>query len=289
MDIHRLHRTGTEATVALVGAELQSLRLGGLDLLWTAAPLWPRHAPLLFPIVGGLKDNTLRHLGQAFPMPRHGFARDLAFTWIERTATACTLELRDDATTRAAYPFPFRLSVAYELEAPGLRMTVTLHNPAAAPLPASLGLHPAFRWPLVPGIAKTAHRLVFEVDEPAPIRRLDADGLLKPDPLPTPIHGRTLPLCEELFAEDALLFLEPRSRGLRFEAEGGPALSLRWEGFPHLGVWTKPVPGPAFLCIEPWEGYASPADWDGEFSEKPGSFRVAPGTPRQWALSLALS
>jgi galactose mutarotase-like enzyme len=243
---------------------------------------------LLFPIVGGLKDNTLRHLGQAFPMPKHGFARDLAFTWIQRTATACALELKDDAGTRAAYPFPFRLMVAYALEGPGLRMTVTLHNPAEAALPASLGLHPAFRWPLVPGLAKTVHRLVFEADEPAPIRRLDAAGLLKPDPQPTPIQGRTLPLREDLFTEDALLFLEPRSRGLRFEAEGGPALALRWEGFPRLGVWTRPVPGPAFLCIEPWEGYASPAGWDGEFSEKPGSFLVAPGATRQWDFSFAL-
>jgi galactose mutarotase-like enzyme len=221
-------------------------------------------------------------------MPKHGFARDLAFTWSERTATTCTLELRDDAATRAAYPFPFVLTVTYALAASGLRMGVALHNPADAPLPASLGLHPAFRWPLVPGLPKTAHHLLFEVEEPAPIRRLDATGLLQPDPQPTPIHGRALALREDLFTEDALLFLEPRSRGLRFEAQGGPSLSLAWEGFPRLGVWTKPAPGPAFLCIEPWEGYASPADWEGEFSDKPGSFQVAPGATRQWAFTVGL-
>ena len=102
------------------------------------------------------------------------------------------------------------------------------------------------------------------------------------------ICGRALALNEDLFAEDALLFLEPHSQGLRFEAEGGPALSLRWEGFPHLGVWTKPIPGPAFLCIEPWEGYASPAGWDGEISDKPGSFLVAPGDTRQWSLTIGV-
>jgi galactose mutarotase-like enzyme len=288
MDIHQLHQAGTEATVAVFGAELQSLRLGGLDLLWPAGPLWPRHAPLLFPVVGGLRGDALRHRGHSFPMPKHGFARDSAFSWGERTATTCTLELRDDATTRTAYPFPFRLSVAYALAASGLRMGVALHNPADAPLPASLGLHPAFRWPLAPGMPKSAHRLVFESEEPAPMWSLDAAGLLKADPQPTPIHDRALPLREDLFKEDALLFLEPRSRGLRFEAEGGPSLSLRWEGFPHLGVWTKPAPGPAFLCIEPWEGYASPADWDGEFSEKPGSFLVAPGATRRWAFTVGL-
>ena len=61
MHTHRLHQNGAEAAIAQSGAELQALRLGGMDLLWAAGPLWPRHAPLLFPIVGGLKGDTLRH------------------------------------------------------------------------------------------------------------------------------------------------------------------------------------------------------------------------------------
>ena len=288
MDIHRLHLDGAEAIIASAGAELQSLCLGGLDWLWSAGPLWPRHAPLLFPVVGGLQNNLLRHHGQTYPMPKHGFARDLAFTWTDRAATTCTLELRDSLATRVAYPFSFRLTVAYQLMGSGLRMTLHLHNPAETPLPSSLGLHPAFRWPLEAKIPKAAHRLVFEQDEPAAHRRLDALGLLAPERHPTPIQGRVLALSEDLFTEDALLFLEPRSQGLRFEAEGGPGLSLHWEGFPHLGVWAKPDPGPSFLCIEPWEGYASPADWDGEFREKPGSFLLAPGATRHWALRIGL-
>lgn len=289
MDIHRLHQDGSEAVIAPTGAELQALRLGGADLLWTAGPLWPRHAPLLFPIVGGLQGDVLHHRGTAYPMPKHGFARNRDFAWIERTNTTCTLELRDDGATRAAYPFPFRLTVTYTLEGSRLRMDVDLHNPGDGPLPASLGLHPAFRWPLASGVPKTAHRLVFETEEPAPVRRIDARGLLTPDRHPTPIRGRELALREDLFTQDALIFLEPRSRGLRFEAEGGPSLTLHWEGFPHLGVWTKPDLGPGFLCIEPWEGYASPGGWDGEFSEKPGAFLMPPGATRHWALSVALT
>ena len=289
MDMHRLHQASSEAVIAPAGAELQALKLGGSDLLWTAGPLWPRHAPLLFPIVGGLKGDVLHHRGTSYVMPKHGFARDRDFAWIERTATTCTLELRDDAATRAAYPFPFRLTVAYRLKASGLRMDLELHNPGDAPLPASLGLHPAFRWPLAPGIPKAAHRLVFEREEPGSLRRLDPRGLLAPELHPTPIHGRELALREDLFREDALIFLEPRSRSLRFEAEGAPTLALNWEGFPHLGVWTKPDPGPTFLCIEPWEGYASPVDRDGEFTEKPGNFTLPPGATRNWALSIALT
>ncbi len=288
MDFQTLERSGSRAVIARQGAELTALRLGGTDFLWDAGPLWPRQAPLLFPVVGALAGDTLRHRGTAYPMPKHGFARDRAFAWQGGSETTCALELRDDDRTREAYPFPFVLTIHYALEPAALRMELGLHNPGPEPLPASLGLHPAFRWPLAPGVPKAAHRLVFEADEPSPLRRIDASGLLTPTLHPTPIQGRVLPLQEGLFVEDALLFLEPRGRRVRFEAPGTPSLVLTWEGFPHLGVWTKPDPAPAFLCIEPWEGYASPAGWDGEISDKPGSFLVAPGDTRQWSLTIGV-
>lgn len=289
MDIHRLHTGAAEAVIAAKGAELQALRLGGHELLWDGGPLWPRHAPLLFPVVGRLRDDALRLDGQAFPLPRHGFARDRDFTLIEGTATTCTAELRDDEATRAAYPFPFLLRVAFTLTATSLRMDLALRNPGAVPLPASLGLHPAFRWPLAPGLPKAAHRLVFGTDEPGPLRRLNRNGLLDPVPRPTPIRERVLSLDEGLFQEDALVFLEPRSRSLGFESEGGPALTLRWEGFRHLGIWAKPDPGPAFLCLEPWEGHADPADWDGDFTVKPGGFLLPPNASRRWNFTVTLT
>ncbi len=288
MDLHQLHLHGAEAVIARHGAELQALRLGDTDLLWDAGPLWPRHAPLLFPVVGGLKGDLLHHRGEAHSMPRHGFARDRAFTWAERTLAGCALELWDDEDTREAYPFAFHLVVRYALAASGLRMELELHNPAPTPLPASLGLHPAFRWPLTPELSKAAHRLVFRADEPGPLHRLDGRGLLTPEGHATPILGRDLALHEDLFREDALIFLQPRSRSLRYEVPGGPSLVLAWEGFPHLGLWAKPDPGPSFLCIEPWAGHADPTDWEGDFSEKPGVFLVAPGATRSWSFSVAL-
>ena len=288
MDCNLHHPSGARATVAQAGAELRTLHLGGRGLLWDAGPLWPRCAPLLFPIVGALAGDTLHHRGATYTLPKHGFARDLAFAASAPSATSCTLTLAESAATLAAYPFPFCLTVTYTLAATSLRMDLVLANPGPEPLPASLGLHPAFRWPLYPGLPKGAHRLVFAAEEPGPLRRIDAQGLLTEMAHPTPITDQVLPLRESLFEEDALLFLEPRSRSLRFEVADGPSLTLAWEGFPHLGVWTKPDLGPGFLCIEPWEGYASPADWNGEISEKPGSFVLAPGTERKWSLTISV-
>ena len=288
MTQHTLRCGDWEATVATRGAELQALRQGTRERLWNAGPLWPRHAPLLFPVVGALKGEHLRHQGSILPMPKHGFARDRDFTLVVASGTSCTLLLTDTPSTRAIYPWPFRLQVGYALSPQGLRMDIEIQNTGAEMLPASLGLHPAFPWPLVPGQPKAGHRLRFAQDEPGPLRRLDRDGLLGPAELPTPIQNRKLDLEERLFQEDALIFLEPHSRSLRFESEGGPALEVSWEGFPHLGIWTRPDRGPAFLCIEPWAGHASPTDWDGEFSQKPGAFLLAPGATRHWSLGVTI-
>ncbi len=287
MDAHRLEAHGDSATLARRGAELQALRLGGRDLLWSGGPLWPKHAPLLFPVVGSLEGGALRLGGAVHRMPKHGFGRDLDWTWTLRGPDRCALELTDSPASRAAYPFAFRLRVAFALTGEGLRMDLALHNPGEGPLPASLGLHPAFPWPLAPGLPKAAHRLVFEADEPGALHRVDGDGLLDPAPRPTPIRDRVLALDEALFEEDALIFLAPRSRRLRYDVPGGPGLSLAWDGFPHLGVWAKPDRVDSFLCLEPWSGYADPAGWRGDFREKPGSFEVAPGDTRCWSMTVS--
>ena len=256
------------------GAELCRLQdAAGRDYLWDAGPVWPRHAPVLFPIVGRLAGDGLNHAGRRHPMRQHGFARDRGFTVIDQAPDRCAFRLADDEASRAAYPFAFALEIRYALAGPRLSVEYRLANPGPEPLPASLGAHPAFRWPL-PGAEGRPHALDFEAEEPAPIRRLQ-DGLLLPEPQPSPIRGRHLALAPALFADDAMILDQPRSRALDYRAEGGPALRFAFSGFPQLGLWSKP--GGDFLCIEPWQGYASPLGWDGEFAAKPGLVTLPPG------------
>ncbi|TIV13975.1 MAG: aldose 1-epimerase family protein, partial [Mesorhizobium sp.] len=199
-----LNAEGISATIVGQGAELVSLRDGdGTELLWQAGPAWRRHSPVLFPIVGRLKGDQLRHRGQTYPMTQHGFARDRRFAWAEQGPTSCTLVLSDNAETRTHYPFAFRLAIGYELTSRQLGVTFEITNTGDEPLPASIGAHPAFNWPLLPELPKEAYRLTFAKNEPAPVRRLK-DGLLLPAPQPTPIQGKTLPLSEKLFVDDAV-------------------------------------------------------------------------------------
>ena len=262
-------------TVNPQGAELSSLRCDGVELLWQAGPAWRRHAPVLFPIVGRLAGDTLRHRGLETRLTQHGFARDRAFTVVERQRDRCVLSLEDDASTRAAYPFRFRLVMEFRIEDEVLVVDHRVENPAETDLFASLGAHPAFRWPLADGIAKEAHRIVFEADEDAPLLRL-VDGLIVAERVACPVRDRVLALSEGLFAHDALIFEAVASRSVRYEAPGmaAPAITVSWVGFSSLGIWTKPAD---FVCIEPWSGRADPVGFTGEFADRSGIMRVAPG------------
>ncbi len=277
-DRHRI-AGGISATIKADGAELCSLQdADGHELLWQAGPLWPSHSPILFPIVGQLAGDQFRTGGHTYPMTRHGFARRRRFDWIEQGRDHCCLELHDDAETRAVYPFPFRLVLTYRINAGALRVEYALTNPGAQILPASLGAHPAFNWPLRGG-TQTGHRIEFATPEPAPIRRLKA-GLLDPLPHPTPVDGSTLQLDPALFEQDAIMMLEVRSRSLLYLGPDS-GLEFTWDGFPHLGLWQKP--GAEFICIEPWQGYASPAGWNGAFEDKPGLALIEPGQTRTFS------
>lgn len=286
-DRHTISAGGLTAVIKAHGAELCSLRAAdSLELLWQAGPVWPRHAPLLFPIVGRLKNDELRHQGKTYPMTQHGFARDLPFQWVARDPQSCALLLIDSETTQARYPFAFRLTVTYRVDAYGLDVSAEIANPGTDTLPASFGAHPAFNWPLSPGQPKESYRLVFPQAEPAPIRRLTG-GLMRTQPEPSPIHGTNLPMSERLFDDDAVILDRVASRSVRYEGERGPAIDVAWDGFRELGIWSKPGGAP-FLCIEPWRGFASPIDYEGEFTDKPGLMHIAPGATETLSFRVAV-
>lgn len=286
---HEISAGGLRAVVSSHGAELVSLRdAAGEELLWQAGPEWPRHAPVLFPVVGKLTGDTLHHRGRDHRLGQHGFARDRRFDWIERAPGRAVLRLRDDAETRAMFPFPFVLDVAFTVTDDTLTVTSRVSNPGDEPLPCGVGAHPGFRWPLADGIPKTAHAIEFETLETGVA--LSVEGGLLGAARPLPFDGRTLPLTETLFERDALVMPDVTSRSVRFVAADDDgkvvrALRVAWDGYKDLGIWSKPGGAP-FLCIEPWFSMASPVGWDGAFLDKPGILVLAPGESRDFAWSV---
>ncbi|WP_020180749.1 aldose 1-epimerase family protein [Methylopila sp. M107] len=279
-DTHRIATERLSAVISSHGAELVSLKdaVGG-ELLWQAGPEWPRHAPVLFPIVGKLTEDALRHEDKTYQVTQHGFARDLAFEWTERSDVRAVLALSDSPETRERYPFAFRLQMDFSVEDAALSVVSRVFNPGGEPLPFSIGAHPGFRWPLVDGVPKDQHLLEFERAETGKRRTVEG-GLLGPE-APLPFDGKKLPLDPKLFANDALVMADAASKSVRYSAlgeDGAPLRSMRvaWRGYEDLGIWSAPKGAP-FLCIEPWRGMASFVGWDGEFSEKPGVVSLPAG------------
>jgi galactose mutarotase-like enzyme len=276
------------AEINPLGAELSTLRdRAGRDLLWDGDPsVWAGRAPLLFPIVGALAGGSYRLGERIHHLPRHGFARTKLFNTIASTSAAVALRLKADESTWRVYPFRFELDVHFALEATTLSVTTWVRNAGDEDMPASFGYHPAFRWPLPFGRARSSHVIEFENDEPASVRRLNADGLLTPAPQATPICHRRLALADSLFQYDALIFDELRSRCVTYGAADGPRIRVSFPETPYLGVWTKPQA--RFICIEPWHGIADLEGFSGDFRAKSGVFMVAAGAavPIKMAITL---
>lgn len=274
-------------TISDRGAEMHSLLdHDGNETLWQADPaIWGRHAPHLFPVVGRLNNDTLRHQGQDYHMGQHGFARDMPFTIDETTPASCKLSLRSNDLSREKYPFEFLLSVAYDLQGPQLAIRYTVHNPGDVILPCSIGAHPAFQWPQPGNTDRKSCRIVFEHDETAAVGRL-ASGLLANTTAANPVQGNCLTLADTLFEDDAIIFTGHRSRSVRLEGPGSRPLTVSFADFPHLGIWS--IPGAGFVCIEPWQGHADPVGYTGEFMDKPGIVQIAPGALRSWQMSIRI-
>ncbi|GAB2961277.1 aldose 1-epimerase family protein [Hymenobacter coalescens] len=263
------------------GAELSSLvrkDLGALEYIWPAdAAVWGRHAPVLFPIVGRLPDDTYYHQGQVYRLPQHGFARDRAFELVEASATDVQLRLRDDAQSRAVFPFAFELTIGHRLQGHTVHVSWQVHNPAPdAELLFSIGAHPAFRCPLLPD--ERFEDYSFRFDHPVQLERhLLRGGLLTGQTATVLANAAELPLSYELFSQDALVFKHyDFTRVALASRRSARAVQMQFDGFPYLGLWTKGPEAP-FVCIEPWHGIASSVGAPGELADKEGIMTLAPG------------
>ncbi len=274
--------------IATLGAELQRLTgSGSRELLWGGDPtFWRGRAPILFPVIGMLAGGVYRSGDKTYAMPKHGFARISLFDVAERSDTAVTMRLAASKATRAMYPFEFTLDLKFALAAATLTVSATIANNGSGPMPASFGFHPAFHWPLPFGAGRADHWLYFANAEPAPVRRIDANGLLTPIAYPTPVEGNRLLLRDELFADDALIFDRLVSREVAYGAASGPRVTVDFEDFATLGVWTKP--GAGFICIEPWQGFADPQGFAGDIRDKPGIIEIAPGGRRAFVMRIGI-
>ena len=263
-----------EATVATLGAEARTWRVGAHELLWPGDPaIWHQISPILFPVCGWTRDGA-RVGGTQYALGLHGFAARLEFTLAERREDFVRLEAREDASTLAVYPFAFRLALEYRLTADSLGMAIEVANPSDAPMPYAAGLHPGFRWPFAGGEREGSY-VEFAQDEDPMVPVMAPGGLIGKAKRRVPLQGRRLMIDDALFANDANCFLSSNSRSLTFAQANGASISMDFPGFPHVALWRRQ--GAPYLCLEPWTGYSDPEGFDGELSQKPSMTLLEPG------------
>ena len=269
------------ASVDATGAQLMSLRTDAGEYLWQGDErFWPRRAPVLFPIVGCLRDNHAMSAQGEVSLQRHGIARLYDHAVVAQTPSSVTYELVSTDETRAAYPFDFRLNMTYAVEAGALSQTFSVTNTGDVPLPFTLGGHPAFNVPAPggEGEAFSDYELVFPEAWTAEVPTIDVAGLHDFSTMHELFRDSDrLRLTHELIDDLlTLVFVEVPGRGVRLVGPSGHGVEVSFDGFDYLGVWTASSEAP-FVAIEPWVGCATAYDESDVFEEKRGTITLEPG------------
>jgi galactose mutarotase-like enzyme len=260
-----IKNTFLTATINSFGAELCSLKNNeNKEYIWEGNPdFWGKHSPILFPIVGTLKNNSYEYDETEYHLSRHGFARDMDFELIDKKENSATFSIKSSEETLKVYPFLFELQIIYTLDKNSLNIEYKVMNNGKSKMPFSIGAHPAFA---LPGNFED-YAIQFEKGESLEYYLLEND-LISDKTKTLEVQKGCIPLTYELFKNDALIFKTLESKSLTILENKNPFLKVNFNDFPSLGIWTK-MNAP-FLCIEPWFGYSDTNENSGNLFEKEG-------------------
>ncbi|MBI9013174.1 MAG: aldose 1-epimerase family protein [Clostridiales bacterium] len=248
-----------QVVVKSFGAELNSIKKTDSDheYLWQGDPAyWKRQAPILFPIVGRLLEDTFTYSDNSYHMTQHGFARDSEFTCVEFSTDSVLFKLVSSDLSLNKYPFTFELYLGYELIADHIKVTYKVVNTDSKVMPFSIGAHPAFNW-------NKSLEANFSFSEKVVSSCLvSSKGIIEgPE-----VSLKETPLTEALFHNDALIYKGLESTIFR---NGEIGIEMNFDGFPYVGLWSLPSGAP-FVCIEPWYGIGDCQDHDQNILNKEG-------------------
>ncbi len=276
-------------TISPKGAELQNInhKINGLEYMWQGdAAYWAKRSPVLFPIVGALKNDTYYFKEKVYQLPRHGFAREMEFEVVEQNKSSIAFFIQSNDETLQNFPFPFRFYIQYEVIENKLSVSYKVVNTGNEEMFFSIGGHPAFKLPLVENTSYEDYSIHFNEVEKTGRWPVTKEGLIKNEPILFLDETKELPLSKELFHEDALVFKGLKSNSLTLGSEKTPhKIEFHFPSFPFLGLWA--APSAEFICIEPWCGIADSVDTNQQLISKEGIHRLLPGAlfERAWSAS----
>lgn len=267
-----IKNAAVSATINPKGAELVSLinQASQIEYMWSADPaFWGKSSPVLFPIVGSVKDDTFIYEGATYHLPRHGFARERVFAVENQTEDSATFLLKSDEASLKVFPFPFELRLHYTVDGNQLHVKYEVTNKSDTEMLFSVGGHPAFKVPLVGGTSYEDYYLEFNTTEDFMRWPLTKEGLIEATPEKFPTDDNRIALTKELFYQDALVFKHLQSDSVTLKSDKtSHQLKFDFKDFPFLGIWA--AKNADFVCIEPWCGIADSANHNQQLTEKEG-------------------
>lgn len=263
-----------------IGVELSSIqsKSTGQEYLWQGSPeYWTGQAPVLFPIVGALKEGKTNYQGKDYYLPKHGFVRDSSLSrLVAQLPNQLVFQVDSNEETRSMYPFEFRLELSFTLIGSRLEVSHRVSNTGAGELYYSLGGHPAFNCPIDSGEKLEDYLIEFPEVEQDHIWLITDQGLIGEKGETVLNHSKTIPLHAHIFDQDALIFKNLKSKSVALaHRERGSWIKMEFSDFDYLGIWAKP--GAPFVCLEPWLGIGDSHDHSGKLQEKEGIRVLAPG------------
>lgn len=257
------------ATLSTKGAELISLKKDGKENIWEADPaVWASHAPLAFPICGGLKDDKFIFEGKEYILEKHGYGRHVEFEIESADAESATFLLVSNEESHKVYPFDYELRITYTLDNSKINVEYKIKNTSKGDMYFSIGGHEGYACP--EGIEE--YTVVFEQPEDL-ISNILNGNLLEYNTRNLGTNTTELALKEEYFDIDAQVFLNLKSKKVMLRHnKTGNVRTIDFNGFDYLLLWTKP--GAKYICIEPWCGCQDFMDSDYDITKKRGIIKL---------------
>ncbi|MCT7589106.1 aldose 1-epimerase family protein [Aliarcobacter butzleri] len=254
-----------KAQIKSFGAELNSLKKcdENFEYIWQAnSKYWARHSPVLFPIVGRLKEDSYFYKNKKYSLSQHGFARDKEFEIVQNEADFIEFRLKSDEKSLEFYPFFFELDIGYKLDKNSLIVSYKVKNKSDEKMYFSIGAHPAFN-------TQVGDFLEFENIKTTKRYFLDEKGLIYKNQ-DLNLENSKLYLDKDLFKDDALVFNDFNIKQIILKnIENKSRVKVKFDNFPYLGIWSKPNDAP-FVCIEPWFGIADEENANQKIEDKKG-------------------
>ena len=280
------------------------------EVLWNADPaFWPKHSPLLFPMIGASYNKKYRVNGVEYDMPNHGFAWTSEFEFAEQEddqANECnknisnraelgdnkaekiTAVLKSSEDSKKKYPYDFELAVTHRLCGNRIRVSWRVKNTGAGDMLYSIGAHPAFMMPYgkktsdmylaFPGKKEICEKKACE-GKILPFYRIDSGSgcaLWESVKALALDEDACVKITEDFWNEDVYIFDHQELAEVSLcHGDKTPYVTIHSKGFPYFGIWTKP--GAPFVCLEPWQGRCDRHGYQGELKDKDGIRVLASG------------